>query len=179
LSPRIPCKAWWGERTSCGFPYRKPHTRPWLGPRSRKSGSFALFAKGGIRDRRYRDSWYPTLRKKREGWGTRGFVALPAEYKKCPVSYPAGRQRRYMTLKEAAHTAVAGAAQQEIRGDGAPADLLHRRSLASWMRSQLLMSALHDRRLPRARQVCREGCACRRRPRLPFGQAMQPRRLSA
>ena len=22
-------------------------------------------------DRSYRDSWYPTLRKKREGWGTR------------------------------------------------------------------------------------------------------------
>jgi hypothetical protein len=29
--------------------------------------SFALFAKGGIRDGRFRDSWYPTLRKKREG----------------------------------------------------------------------------------------------------------------
>jgi hypothetical protein len=37
-SPRISCKAWWGPRTSCGFPYRKPHTLPWLGPRSRKSG---------------------------------------------------------------------------------------------------------------------------------------------
>jgi hypothetical protein len=47
--------------------------------------SFALFAKGGIRDGRYRDSWYPTLRKKREGWGTRGFVALSAEDRKCPV----------------------------------------------------------------------------------------------
>jgi hypothetical protein len=31
------------------------------------------FAKGGIRDGRYRDSWYPTLRQKREGWGTRQF----------------------------------------------------------------------------------------------------------
>jgi hypothetical protein len=28
-----------------------------------ESGSFALSAKGGIRDGRYRDSWYPTLRK--------------------------------------------------------------------------------------------------------------------
>ena len=57
--------------------------------------------KGGIRDRRYRDSWYPTLRKKREGWGTRGFVALPAEDKKCPVS-PADRQLRWTTLRKAA-----------------------------------------------------------------------------
>ncbi len=31
------------------FLNRKPHTRPLLVPRSRKSGSFALFAKGGIR----------------------------------------------------------------------------------------------------------------------------------
>ena len=61
--------------------------------------SFAFFAKGGIRDGRYRDSWYPTLRKMREGWGTRGFVALSAEVKKCPVSCPAGRQRRWMTGK--------------------------------------------------------------------------------
>jgi hypothetical protein len=37
----------------------------------RGAPSFAFFAKGGIRDGRYRDSWYPTLRKKREGWGTR------------------------------------------------------------------------------------------------------------
>jgi hypothetical protein len=66
----------------------KPHTLPWLGPRSRKSGSFALFAKGGISDGRYRDSWYPTLRKKREGWGTRGFVTLSAEDKKCPFHIP-------------------------------------------------------------------------------------------
>jgi len=33
----------------------------------RGAPSFAFFAKGGIRDRRYRDSWYPTLRKMREG----------------------------------------------------------------------------------------------------------------
>jgi hypothetical protein len=50
--------------------------------------SFALFAKGGIGDRRYRDSWYPTLRKKREGWGTRGLVALSAEDRKCPFHIP-------------------------------------------------------------------------------------------
>jgi hypothetical protein len=27
---RISCRAWWRWRTSCGFPYRKPHTRTWL-----------------------------------------------------------------------------------------------------------------------------------------------------
>jgi hypothetical protein len=45
-SPRISCKAWWGQRTSCGFPYRKPHTLPWLGPRSRKSGVLRAFCEG-------------------------------------------------------------------------------------------------------------------------------------
>jgi hypothetical protein len=59
--------------------------------------SFALLVKGGIRDRRHRDSWCPTLRKKREGWGTRGSVAPSAEGKNCPASYLAGRQRRWMT----------------------------------------------------------------------------------
>jgi hypothetical protein len=29
-----------------------------------------------MRDGRYRDSWYPTLRKERKGWGTRFFVVL-------------------------------------------------------------------------------------------------------
>jgi hypothetical protein len=64
--------------------------------------SFALFAKGGIGDGRYRDSWYPTLRKKREGWGTRGLVALSAEDKKSPFHITAGRQRRWATLRKAA-----------------------------------------------------------------------------
>jgi hypothetical protein len=43
------------------------------GSTNEKAGapSFALLAKGGIRDGRYRGSRYPTLRKKREGWGTR------------------------------------------------------------------------------------------------------------
>ena len=45
-SPRISCKAWWGERTSCGFPYRKPHTRLWLEPRSRKAGVLRVFCEG-------------------------------------------------------------------------------------------------------------------------------------
>jgi hypothetical protein len=45
-SPRISCKAWWGQRTSYGFPYRKPHTLPWLGPRSRKSGVLRVFCEG-------------------------------------------------------------------------------------------------------------------------------------
>ena len=45
-SPRISCKAWWGQRTSCGFPHRKPHTLPWLGPRSRKSGVLRAFREG-------------------------------------------------------------------------------------------------------------------------------------
>jgi hypothetical protein len=35
------------RRTSRGFPYRKPHAWPFAESRSRKSGSFALFAKGG------------------------------------------------------------------------------------------------------------------------------------
>jgi hypothetical protein len=56
--------------------------------------SFALFAKGGIRDRRIEIRGIPPFAKKREGWGTRRFVALSAEDKKCLVSYPAGRQRR-------------------------------------------------------------------------------------
>ena len=30
MFPRISCRAWWRWRTSCGFPYRKPHTRIWL-----------------------------------------------------------------------------------------------------------------------------------------------------
>jgi hypothetical protein len=30
MFPRISCRAWWRWRTSCGFPYRKPHTRTWL-----------------------------------------------------------------------------------------------------------------------------------------------------
>ncbi len=34
--------------------------------------------------------------------GTRGFVALSAADKKCPVLYPAGRQRRWTTLRKAA-----------------------------------------------------------------------------
>ena len=35
--------------------------------------------------------------KEREGWDTGRLVALSAEDKKWPVSYPAGRQRRWMT----------------------------------------------------------------------------------
>jgi hypothetical protein len=57
----------------------------------------------------------PFAKKEREGWGTRGFVALSAEDKKCPVSYPAGRQRRWTTLRKAAHAALFGATLQEIR----------------------------------------------------------------
>ena len=45
-SPRISCEAWWGQRPSCGFPHRKPHTRPWLGSRSRKSGVLRAFCEG-------------------------------------------------------------------------------------------------------------------------------------
>ena len=48
------------------FLFRKPHAWSLIVPRSTKSG-------GGV----HRDSWYPTLRKQREGWGTRRFVALP------------------------------------------------------------------------------------------------------
>jgi hypothetical protein len=112
--------------------------------------SFASFAKGGIRDSRYRDSWYPTLRKKREGprisyCAAPAMAACAAFYKesrmrfvdpklhrksegmghpgiccaagdkKCPVSYPAGRLRRWTTLRKAAHAALSTAAQQEIR----------------------------------------------------------------
>jgi len=63
-----------------------------------KSGapSFAFFAKGGIPRPFDRDSFIPPFAKNAKDGapGTRGFVALLAEDKKCPVSYPAGRQRR-------------------------------------------------------------------------------------
>jgi hypothetical protein len=36
--PRISCRAWWRWQASCGFLYGKPHTRPFLRQRSRKSG---------------------------------------------------------------------------------------------------------------------------------------------
>jgi hypothetical protein len=41
-------------------------------------GSFAFFAKGGIPRISIPTVAYPTLCKKRKGWGTRLFVALPA-----------------------------------------------------------------------------------------------------
>jgi hypothetical protein len=31
--PPDSCGAWWNRLTSCGFPQRKPHTRPWVVPR--------------------------------------------------------------------------------------------------------------------------------------------------
>jgi hypothetical protein len=40
--------------------------------------SFALFAKGGIPRISIPTVAYPTLCKKRKGWGTRLFVVLPA-----------------------------------------------------------------------------------------------------
>jgi hypothetical protein len=40
--------------------------------------SFALFAKGGIPRISIPTFAYPTLCKKRKGWGTRTFVVLPA-----------------------------------------------------------------------------------------------------
>jgi hypothetical protein len=36
--PRISCRTWWRWRTSCGFLYGKPHTRPCPALRGRKSG---------------------------------------------------------------------------------------------------------------------------------------------
>jgi hypothetical protein len=36
--PRISCGAWWNQGTSCGFPYRKPHTRTCLVPRTGNPG---------------------------------------------------------------------------------------------------------------------------------------------
>jgi hypothetical protein len=38
MFPRISCGVWWRERTSCGFPYRKPHTRIWLMQRAGNPG---------------------------------------------------------------------------------------------------------------------------------------------
>jgi hypothetical protein len=43
--------------------------------------------KGGIRKCVYRDLWYPTLRKQREGWGTRRFVALYAQEHRAPFAH--------------------------------------------------------------------------------------------
>jgi hypothetical protein len=45
-SPRISCKLGGFNEASCGFPYRKPHTLPWLGPRNRKSGVLRAFCEG-------------------------------------------------------------------------------------------------------------------------------------
>jgi glucokinase len=43
--PRISYWAWCeSQRTSCGFPYRKPHTRPWVVPRIGNPGLSAHFA---------------------------------------------------------------------------------------------------------------------------------------
>ena len=38
MFPRISCRTWWRWRTSCGFPYRKPHTRIWLMQRAGNPG---------------------------------------------------------------------------------------------------------------------------------------------
>jgi hypothetical protein len=43
-TPRISYWAWCAQRTSCGFPYRKPHTRPWVVPRIGNPGLSAPFA---------------------------------------------------------------------------------------------------------------------------------------
>jgi len=57
---------------------------------SRDEGFSTMAANWQLQHRRYRDSWYPAFAKKGEGWATRGFVALSAEDKKCPVSCPRG-----------------------------------------------------------------------------------------
>src|ERR1700689_1385960 len=62
--------------------------------------SFAFLAKGGIRDCRFEDSCYPTLRKKREGWGTRRFVAVSKTSMRAPFHAPAGRRSRWSTDKK-------------------------------------------------------------------------------
>jgi len=49
------------------------------------------FAKGGIRDGRYRDSWYPTLRKEREGPRI-SYCAAPA-MAACAAFYEESRMR--------------------------------------------------------------------------------------
>jgi hypothetical protein len=61
----------------------------------------------------------------------RGFVALSAQDKKCPVSYPAGRQRRWATLREAAHVDLFGAARWEIFVSESDAGLSTAPSLAA------------------------------------------------
>jgi hypothetical protein len=50
--------------------------------------------------------------RKSGGMGHPG-ICCAAEDKKCPVSYPAGRLRRWTTLRKAAHAALSTAAQQE------------------------------------------------------------------
>jgi hypothetical protein len=78
--PRISCGAWWNRRTSCGFPYRKPHTRPWVVPRTgirvsdpllvrcgiprRSTGHFSTLLTKNIKVRAY-----PTSREKRARYG--------------------------------------------------------------------------------------------------------------
>jgi hypothetical protein len=41
--PRVSCEAWWNQGTSCGFPYRKPHTRTWVAPRAGNPGRPIFF----------------------------------------------------------------------------------------------------------------------------------------
>jgi hypothetical protein len=52
--------------------------------------------------------------RKSGGMGHPG-ICCAAEDKKCPVSYPAGRLRRWTTLRKTAHAALSTAVQQEIR----------------------------------------------------------------
>jgi len=78
-------------RNSCAFPYRKAHARSCPALRGRNPGSFAFFAKGGIRYGRYRDSWYPTLREKREGPRI-SYCAAPA-MAACAAFYEESRMR--------------------------------------------------------------------------------------
>jgi hypothetical protein len=103
----------------------------------RGAPSFAFFAKGGIRDRRYRDSWYPTLRKEREGWGTRRVVALSAEDRKCPGGRLYGKpHERPLSVPRSRKSGYAPVGTTNLAPFGAPPPLantnLSSRSVAQW-----------------------------------------------
>jgi hypothetical protein len=90
FAPRISCRIQWVPRASCGL--RLVFGTAGSTTKRRVPHPLQFFAKGGIRDRRYRDSWHPTLRKKREGprisyCAAPALVACAAFYKESRMKF--------------------------------------------------------------------------------------------
>jgi HlyD family secretion protein len=75
-SARLPRSTGQGQ-AAVGFGHGRKHHEKAGAP------SFALFAKGGIRDRRIEIRGIPPFAKKREGWGTRGSLAGENSRERC------------------------------------------------------------------------------------------------